>query len=114
MAAPVKDVRMIGKLDKANGRGKYKVFVENVDITGSVLVDTGMEYIQSANVSIIDSGSSMPVTSASIVTISEPMVGIVATQHNAAPPGLNAVSAAAHHATLVCKGYCHSEPEQMP
>jgi hypothetical protein len=83
------------QLKKARGRAKEKLVALTVKITGTGSVDTGLSKINSAVVSVIDSGSAIPTRTASITSIDGGVVNIVVTEH-----GANGNSIATSEATV--------------
>lgn len=108
MVPPPTKTRVIGALDVPYGKGKYKVGIWTIAVTGTISVDTGFKHIEDAQVTVIDS-EGMPITTASITKTIAPNIDIVCTEHQAAA---NIVSASVHNVDLLVIGYQHAEEER--
>ena len=97
---------VIGRLEKPYGKGTFKVGIWTIAVTGTATVSTGFEHIENAQVTVIDSNSTLPTSTASITAISGQSVNIVVTEHQAAA---NIVSETEHTVDLLVVGFQHDE-----
>lgn len=82
---------MLYDIARSLGVGK-KLAVVSSSITGTGSIDTGLNSIDYAVATVVDSGSSVPTHTASITSISGGTVNVVVTEHQAAA---NAVASSA-------------------